>query len=183
MKNNNNRSNCMQAFQGTLFGFVVSVKVGHDQHDQCRPAGERVASFARPALVIILFPNVSRPFEFLENVFNQKPFQAKVRRTTLLLNRTRLFGIMFQGTQSQIVDVDPDRSSPVRCIVFRIVDVVVARLARKTSQAKVSPQLGSVAQLVQDNGQSEIGRRQQTQQKGKQTDVTERVVHTSIGGR
>lgn len=89
-------------------------------------------------------------------------------------------GVVFEGGQCEVVDVEPDWSTPVRGVVLSVVLVVEGAGAAQRAQPIVGPQLLWVTQLRQHGGQLVAVGRQHAHQQREQTNIPAQHLHVII---
>lgn len=88
-------------------------------------------------------------------------------------------GVVLEGCEGEVVDIEPDGGAPVGRIVLRVVLVVQRARLTQRAQPGLRPQLGRVAQLRQYGAQLAAVPRQRAQQQREQAHIPARTLTSS----
>lgn len=99
---------------------LILILFSHYQYNQSRPASKGVATLPPSSAIIVLFPDVSSFHILLVNIIDKVSPEILIQGSCFLFVWPFYAAIVMQCSNCQVVDVDPDRSSPVGGIVFRV---------------------------------------------------------------
>ena len=86
-------------------------------------------------------------------------------------------GVVLEGSEGEVVEIEPDGGAPVGCIVFGVVLVVQRAGAAERAQTGRRPQLPRVAQLRQHGAQLAAVARHHAQQQREQAHVPAHILY------
>ena len=101
--------------------------------------------------IVVLLPDVSGPGVLPQHVVDHVLPQQRIHLRRQLLVRTLHWLVVVEGSYRQIVDVDPDGTSPVRSVVFCVLLHVQRRVLGQGSQTIRGVEKVRVGQRVDDN--------------------------------